>query len=467
MDLVVNASEGSKSRLACRSALAFALAWLLAGPAMAWSNHALCTWPALSVLPEVAQAAPVQAESLESFLSAEAAALVPVLAQEEQWARTHVPTYPPRPEALAYRADGATPAELRRRFLAALRINPESRLTLHLQVLPGQSAGGRPSVPESTVTTLERNAETRSNTYVGLRAGEAVAVLDVVTTASDEPDHGLDIGLWQDSGTPYGRLYGFGKQPFGANPAIEFASQAPFHIGYFHEAAIVYKAAPFLLRTYPEYRIHLYETLARHAFASGHPYWGWRFAGWALHYIQDLTQPYHARVLPGVSVPAMLWINTLDLAGVHGPKERAITYVTNRHLAIENYQLERLRGDWLHHDFGDAPMLALKDTARDGAVHYADAAPRTTITQESAAYADALDKTIERYLPAKYTSDPDYVFGVTEADVDIHAVVAKSGAAAQAAMTQALVRLLGNFGRHTRSFVRALREPARVDPVRR
>ena len=444
-----------------RSSAAFALSCLFAGPSAAWSNHALCTWPALSVLPEVAQAAPVKAERLEDFLAAEAAALVPVLAQEEQWARAHIPTYPARPEALAFKADDAAPAELRRRFLAALRINPESRLTLYLQVLPGQVAGARPRLAESEVTTLEHNETTRSNTYVGLRAGKAVAVIDVVTTASDEPDNGLDVGLWEDSGTPYGRIYGFGKQPFGANPAIEFASQGPLHIGFFHEAAIVYKAAPFLLRTYPEYRIHLWQTLARHAFASGHPYWGWRFAGWALHYIQDLTQPYHSRVLPGLSVPTMLWINTLDLAGFHGRKERAITFVTNRHLALENYQFERMRSDWLQHDFADAPMLALKDTAGDAAVEYTDAAPRATITKQSNAYADALDETLERYLPAKYISDPDYVFGETEAGVDLYAVVAKSGPAAQTAMTQALVRLLGNFGIHTRAFVRALLAPSR------
>src|SRR3990172_2835445 len=71
--------------------------------------------------------------------------------------------------------------------------------------------------------------------------------------AADEPDYGMDIGLWDDNGTAYGKAYGFGKQPFG-NPALEFASQAPFHMGFFHESAIVYKAAGVLRRTYPEDR---------------------------------------------------------------------------------------------------------------------------------------------------------------------------------------------------------------------
>ncbi|HEX7440991.1 MAG TPA: hypothetical protein VF319_12945, partial [Caldimonas sp.] len=422
------------------------------------------TWPALSVLPQVAQAAPVKVERLEDFLAAEAVALARLLEDEEQWALARVPVYPPRPAALAFRAEGAAPEELRRRFLAAVRINPESRLTLFLQAPPGQPRDARPVMPESEVATLKRNETLHTTTFVALRPGEAVPVIDVVATASDEPDHGFDVGLWEDSGTPYGRVYGFGRQPFGVNPAIEFASQGPLHVGFFHEAAIVYKAAPFLQRTYAEYRIHLWQALAAHALRSGHPYWGWRFAGWALHYIQDLTQPYHARVLPGVSVAGMLWINTLDLVGLHGSKDDAIALVTNRHLALENYQLHRVRSAWLRRDFDDPPLRALRDTRRDAAAGYTDASPRAVITRQSNAYADALDATLEAHLPRKYISDPAYVFGETEAGVDLLAVVARSGAPAQAAMTDALVRLLGNFGTHTRAFVRAL--PVPLDSIR-
>ena len=428
----------------------------LSGPVLAWSNHALCTWPALAALPRIADAAPVPVERLEDFLTAEGPALAQLLDTEERWARDHVPTYPARPDALAFRYDTAAPAEARRRFLAALRINPAVPLSLYVQVRPGEAPGARRVLAEAEVTTLKRSETTRSNTYVEWKPGEAVPVIDVVATASDEPDHGFDIGLWEDSGTPYGRVYGFGKQPFGANPAVEFASQAPLHIGFFHEAAIVYKAGPFLQRTYPEYRIHLWQTLAAHALRSGHPYWGWRFAGWALHYIQDLTQPYHARVLPGRSVAGMLWINTLYLAGWRTPREDAVTLVTNRHLALENYQLHRVRRAYLRRDTQDAALLALGDTRRDAATVYTDSAPRQAITAQSSGYADALDALLAEHLPRKYTSDPGYVLGETEPGVDLLAVVASSGPAGEAAITDALVRLLGNFGAHTRAFVRAL-----------
>ena len=33
----------------------------------------------------------------------------------------------------------------------------------------------------------------------------------------------------------------------------------------------------------------------------------------------------------------MLWINTLHLVGVHGPRQDAVQLVTNRHFALENF----------------------------------------------------------------------------------------------------------------------------------
>lgn len=433
---------------------------LIGLPAGAWSNHALGTWPAVSVMPELRGIAPVKVERLESFLAAESTGLSELLRAEEQWATQSVPGYPPRPDDLAFQSRGASPDELVRRFVAAVRVNPASRLALFLQLPPGQGANGRATLLESDVTTLKRTESTKFNTFVAVHEGDLVPVVDVTATASDEPDYGIDIGLWEDDGTSYGKAYGFGKQPFG-NPAIEFSSQGPMHIGFFHESAIVYKAAPFLLRTFPEYRIHMWRSLASYALRTGHPYWGWRFAGWALHYIQDLTQPYHARVLPGVGLASMLWINALDVAGIHGPKARAITFVTNRHLALENYQLRWLRDAHMRHDTDDAALRALSDTSRDAQATYRDDAPRRLITLQASELADALDATLVVQLPAKYTSDPNYVFGETETGLDLYSELAKSRPAARQSMTQAIAPLLGNFGMYSRSFVRTLLAGAR------
>jgi hypothetical protein len=448
-------TRGTRWRSLAARAVAVVLSGLIAHPAGAWSNHALGTWPALAALPELSDLAPVKVERLESFLAAESTGLSELLRTEEQWARQNVPSYPPRPDDLAFRTGSAAPDELVRRFVAAVRINPASRLALFLQLPPGQGANGRTTLLEADVTTLKRTESTKFNTFVAVREGDLVPVVDVIATASDEPDYGLDVGIWDDNGTTYGKAYGFGRQPFG-NPALEFSSQAPMHIGYFHESAIVYKAAPFLLRTFPEYRIHLWGSLAAYALRTGHPYWGWRFAGWALHYLQDLTQPYHTRVLPGVGVTSMLWINALDIAGIHQPKAHAITLVTNRHLALENYQLRWLRDAHTRHDSGDAALRALGDTARDAQASYSVDAPRRMITRQASELADALDATLAAQLPSKYISDPDYVFGVTETGLDLYREVTSSRPASRQSMTEAIAPLLGNFGTYSRAFVHSL-----------
>jgi hypothetical protein len=436
-----------------------------AGQAAAWSNHTLAAWPALAAMREIEAAPAIRVESLDAFLAAEAHGLDPLLQREEVWARTHVPLYPARPDALAFRA-GGTPAELRQRFVAALRINPEMKLNLFIQVRPGENVSGKVTLPWTEVTTLRRASTARDGVFLQLSPGSLVAPLDVVATATSEPDYGMDIGLWDDNGTPYGKVYGFGKQPFG-NPALEFTSQAPFHMGFFHEAAIVYKAAGFLRRTYPEYRIHLWQSLAAYALQSGHPYWGWRFAGWALHYVEDLTQPYHATVLPGVGMPRMLWINTLDLLGWHEPKREAITLVSNRHLALENYQYHRMRDAFIRHDADDALIRALKDTSTDaGRDAFADDTARKVISKESNALAGATDKVLERSLPSKYVSDPEYVLGETEPGLDLYAVVNQSSPAAREAVTVIVAGLLRNFGAYSRAFLRSLLAQSQPGPSR-
>ncbi len=446
------------SRLAHAAAIA-ALA-LAAAPAGAWNNHALGTWPALTPMPELSALQPVQAESLSSFLAADGPGVAAVLAQEEAWARRNVPAYPPRPEALAFRAAGASGDALVARFVAATRINPQSRLALFLQLPPGGDPAGRPTLPASAVTTFEHSESSRLDTFVALREGEPVPVIDVIASASDEPDYGLDIGLWSDNATRYGQVYGLGRQPFG-NPAIAFSSQGPMHMGFFHEPAIVYAAAPFLRRTFPEYRVHLWQSLAARAFRGGHPYWGWRFAGWALHYVQDLTQPYHARVLPGAGTLRMMWIDALDVAGLHGPKDRVIVFVTNRHLALENYQLHWLHDALSRRNANDAALKALRGSAGEGAAPFRDGSLRQTISRESYDAADGIDAVLVAALPPRYTSDPSYVFGVTEPDIDLYALLAKSDPSARATLERAMLPLLEHFGTHSRSFIRAVLQNSR------
>jgi hypothetical protein len=299
--------------------------------------------------------------------------------------------------------------------------------------------------------------------FAAVREGVAVPVVDVVASASDEPDHGFDINVWEDNGTAWGRAYGFGRQPFG-NPRAENSTQAPFHMGFFHEAAIVYRLAGFLKRTYPEYRIHLYRALAVEAFRSGHPYWGWRFTGWALHHVQDLTQPYHSQVLPGVSTAALLWANALDKIGLHGAKNDAVQLVTNRHFALENFQFHAMKSDYEAGRF-DTPMLAaLRERSGDAVLGpWRDGAVRDDVGRAAAAASADTDALLVAALPARYVSDPQFVF--TEAGgraPDLDALLRAQSPEKRVSLEQGVAGLMRAFGAESRRFVASvLAEAAR------
>ena len=326
---------------------------------MAWSQHPLVTYPVMESMPGVANAPAVGVETIDAFLGKEAPRIEKWLAEEETWAKKSLVWYPPLPESLIFKA--STPSEtLRDRFCQAIRINPRVRFPLFLQLLPGNPSGERSVMPPADISFLRDISDWEKTLFVSLKAGEKVRPLDVVVSAADEPDLlGLDIGLFEDNATDFGKRYGFGPQPFG-NPNLEYGSQAPFHMGFYHEADIMYLLAGFLKKTLPEYRIHLYKGLARLAFDSGHPYWGWRFTGLGLHYLADLAQPYHATVLPGVSTARALWINTIDMIGIHGPKADAIQLVSNRHTALEKFAQVYLQRAYRKGESGDPILAALR-----------------------------------------------------------------------------------------------------------
>ncbi|WP_214279288.1 hypothetical protein, partial [Escherichia coli] len=67
----------------------------------------------------------------------------------------------------------------------------------------------------------------------------------------------------------------------------------------------------------------------------GHAYWGWRFAGMALHHVEDLTQPYHASAAPGASLAYMLWVNLKAQLGAPADRQGLVVLQSNRHFVLE------------------------------------------------------------------------------------------------------------------------------------
>jgi hypothetical protein len=436
------------------SALLLLLAILAPAMGLAWSEHPLISHPVVFSLPEVRDAKMIPAESLEAFIAAEGKKFEGLLVEEEAWARKNLAWYPPLPESLAFKAEGG-PDDLRRRFCNAIRVNPTVKFSLYLQLVPGEDKGGRPVLSPGGISFLRDTSDWDATAFVALKAGEMVRPVDVAISATDEPDLlGLDIGLFADNGTDFGRLYGFGTQPFG-NPNLEYGSQAPFHMGFYHESPVIYTFAGFLKKTYPEYRIHLYKRLAQLAFESGHPYWGWRFTGMGLHYLGDLAQPYHARALPGVSTSYAMWINTMDMMGIGGPKADAVQLVSNRHTALEKFVQIILRRAYEQGETGNAVFSALRSA--EAAPAYEDTVPRQVIALRSADRADETDKIQEESMPKQFVSDPTFEIGNSPERVKIvERIRAEKGQAAVDRQILLARELLLPFATYGKSYVRAI-----------
>jgi len=330
-------------------------------PLHAWSNHFLFYRPAIEVMPEIAAAPKVRVEAFDEFLLKEKDGLVALLTQVENEARTTYAKSAPQPAELAFK--GGDAATIRVNFLKAIRINPGTPLGYFIQQLPDKPLI-RARANANLVTLFgEKELVGRYEMYA-IDKGDMVAPLDVLATAGDEPDFGLDINLFTDNNADFSKNYGFGTQSFG-DPKLYYGSQAPFHIGYYHESSIIFFAGSFLKRTYPRYRVHQFMNLARYAFATGHPYWGYRFLGWGLHYVGDLTQPYHSRVLPTYSTMAMLWINIKAILGFEQAKTDAVNRISARHTTIEDYHFSVLRNAYIEKKFDHPFIRSVMTTARD------------------------------------------------------------------------------------------------------
>ncbi|MFJ2713049.1 phospholipase [Pseudomonas sp. NPDC087346] len=407
--------------------------------AWGWSNHTVGSYLALQDLPALRDAPQVEVEPLEQFLSEQYSAVAALLEEQERFAREHFVQYPQRPDNL--RLPDVPGDNLRHDFLTALRINPQIHLAMVIQPMPGKDVPEREHLKAEQVMVEQTLSPWNRQRFIRLDDHEKVTALAVLATAADEPDYGHDINLFSDNPGAVGALYGFGPQPFG-DARFQYSSQAPFHMGFFHESPVVYAAAGFLERSWPDWRAYQYMGLARLAFATGHRYWGYRFLGWGLHHVQDLTQPYHAKPLPGVELASLLLLEGKALAGFDADKKASIERVATRHMEVEKYQstwLRRvLRAGQAH------PMLdAYTDSAQDQAYPpYSVDYLREVVSAESVEDSGAFDEAIGQWLEtAPVTSDFSSGNQLQREDFN------------HPALNEQLFKLLGHFGAHSRIYV--------------
>ncbi|RZJ10021.1 MAG: phospholipase [Rubrivivax sp.] len=402
-------------------------------------------------MPEVAGAAAVKVEPLVDFLRDQETTIARTLDAQEAWAREHLVGHSPRPDPLRFFPDAKrSDADRRTAFLRALRLSPHSRLALYLQIDPRAPDASRPPLGAAQVGAVA-NSKGSTQRFVALQAGETVAPLAVLASACDEPDYGHDLNLFDDN--PGNPGYGFGKQPFG-NPAVAIGSQAPFHMGFFHQGAVFNTLAPSFARTFAELRVQQYGGLAVLAWQTGHAYWGWRFAGLALHHVEDLTQPYHASAAPGATLGHMMWVNLKAQLGFPADRQGLVVLQGNRHFVLERFQT-----DWILDAAGkqrDGPLeQALRDLSRD--VRYPPWGPgyvREVVAAEAFAAGPAADAAVVVGAPAKFVTDPNFDFAANEAELGPE--LARDMQGQRDGLQRQVAELLGHFGAHSRNALRGL-----------
>lgn len=414
----------------------------------AWDCHFLVTYSALEH--RLSGQPSVVAETLEDFLTKEREGLTQVFAELEEWSGKHIKHYPPLPTYLRWNTKNTT-TPLTLQFAEAIRVNPLMTFPLFVQYPPGvkSPATDHPmDLDKLVVPELLRSTSVRipNPPLMQVVSNDLLSPLEILATASDEPDYGMDINLWEDNPSWFGKIYGWGEQPFGSK-TLSFSSQVPFHMGLYYEPSIIYAFAPYLERTYPEFRIHQYLQLSRYAFATGHAYWGYRFLGWALHYAQDLTQPYHSTLSPNVPIAKLLYVDALKLMGITSPEQNLIQLLTNRHNSLENYEYY-----YLKNKLENKQKTAISDSTTDKKYPaYTDTYPRNVIAKESNDLAASIDKVMSEVFPMRYVWDANYIFYQTEKDVNLFDLV--QGSANLDALDKQLNTLLGHAGAHTRKIV--------------
>ncbi len=361
---------------------------LLVSPAHAWGYHYLMTGPMLSHDTTPWANDSVTVEPLDSFLTAEAAGVAKVFDEFYVWLGQKGSQ---RFKSIPFDTQAPSTAA----FLRSARINPASELPMVRRLLPGETSAA-PLLDLGSVSSILKPVAPFRYDFVA--AGETMTIREVVATFVDEPDWHYDHSLWTIT------EYGYGEQPFG-KPEGE-SSKAPFHMYFGHENFLVRAFAPEVTENIMVERVELFARLSELAIAEGHAYWGYRFAAWSTHYLQDLAQPYHSKALP--SVGGGYYLRYAVSSKKDAMKTRASQLAANRHFLYEDFVALKLQQ---HYTSPDTTSTALVTALNTGVPTWSD----TNVTEivarlsdKSASHARTIDKTIQKSFTERMVDDETY-----------------------------------------------------------
>ncbi len=98
---------------------------------------------------------------------------------------------------------------------------------------------------------------------------------------------------------------------------------------------------------YAPERVQLFATEAKRRFQAGDPLWGFRLLAWAMHYLQDIGQPYHV-----VQIPSFRMVPWGELIHPTNLVKEATRIIGNYHYAYEGLALAALQGNGETSSFG-------------------------------------------------------------------------------------------------------------------
>jgi hypothetical protein len=336
-------------------------------------------------------------------------------------------------------------------FLQASRLNPHTRILYLQRLLPGHLAP-KPLVPFREVSLYE--TEEAGIAYLFKNApGEKVTGREILDTYSDEPDWGMDNDLWSYP------QYGYGKQPYGKPEGV--TNQAPFHCLYSHESWILKLAIPEITQGMVGQRLELTTRLARFAFRSGHPYWGYRFTAWALHYLQDLAQPYHSRALPFADW--RYYLEVLFSSHKDQMKADSTQLVINHHFLYEDFVKVLLQQSYVSAN-PQAWELAGALAEQEHSAEWKTQRPASLlekVTAWSSSHAGGIDRALTQAFGSPWASDPHYDI---EKDPDYRSIQVLSYTDAEKSreLTKLTAEDLRLAGQATRALLRYCRVPDAV-----
>lgn len=358
----------------------------MATPAIAWDQH--CTFTQVAT-EELSDRIPVlevtiRQSSLEEFLQKNETGVKQLFKDFYVW-KYRVYKYPHwllSSENYSYLYKDGDGQMDRRRFLELLGV---------------QSTGLGKITVSDEFTQIHAVATIKANTR--LPFGTWLALF------SDEPDWGADIGLFGKDDPRYSS-----KIPYG--DIDKLSSQAPFHMYFPNERFITYTASKSLKESMALLRFNVFVRLARLAWNGKDLFWTARFLGNAMHYLQDVANPYHSSALPYANI--ITYVKYFAVKDKDKFLADNMQILANRHFAYEALALEfmMLTQDNLKSFIKVTEVinrgynLGIADSDKDYCAFLSEIFNRVS----KAAYKTArpVDKMIAKNFPAHLVKDPQF-----------------------------------------------------------